>query len=114
MNVHFFVCSPKDGVEGADVKRLARAFGPEHPKYSGPLEGCRGAHYLFCLNIDLDTIIQICETYDFEISGLYENTATYKRNAFFAAEVDSKLYNPEYTALHDRGAQQMYMLGSCC
>ena len=101
MNVHFFVCGPKEGISEKDVDKLWRAFGAGHPKYGGPREGCRGHKYIFCLNIDIDTIIEICENFDFEISGLWEDTPMFRRHAFFTATVDTNSYNPEHMARDD-------------
>lgn len=92
MKVYFFDVRPKDSYDS--VYDLARSFGSDIPHFL-PLEG-EGAQIVFCLNLDIDTIILKCQEYNFEICGLWEDTPIFRRHVFAEKDVDPAFYNAQH------------------
>jgi hypothetical protein len=95
MLVNFFIVRKTSNSSSIDT--MYERFGNTTPKYL-ELEGGESAKYLFCVNSDDSSIIDMCNQYKYELIGrTFDETRKIWQNlCFILTDVPKNAYNPNY------------------
>ena len=85
MLVYFF--SVRQNENSSPIEILHTEFGKTIPQYSA-LEGGEGINYLFCVHATKETIVDICNKYNYSINSILMTEE----------EIDEGVYNNTYRA----------------
>ena len=97
MLVNFFTV--KETSNSSPIDQMYEMFGLTTPKYL-KLEGGESTQYLFCVNSDDSSIIDMCNQYKYELIGrTFDETRKIWHNLCFTlTDVPKNEYNPNYQA----------------